>query len=136
MRNKFMWIIILWGCLVLTMTSVAKEQTAVDTYPPVVVKTEPAAGTKDVDPSLREVKVTFSKTMKDGNWSFVQESKETFPKIDGEIRFLKDHRTCVLPVRLKPGTTYVIWINSDRYFNFKETGNRPAVPYLLVFETD
>ena len=39
-----------------------KEPTVtVATAPPVVVKTAPVAGSDDVDPSLSEIKVTFSK---------------------------------------------------------------------------
>ena len=46
-----------------------------------------------------------------------------------------DKRTCVLPVKLEGGKTYVIWLNSERFNNFKDPQRRPAIPYLLVFET-
>jgi hypothetical protein len=38
----------------------------------------------------------------------------------------------VLPVKLEPGRTYALWLNSG---NFKDSGGQRAVPYLLVFET-
>ena len=44
-------------------------------------------------------------------------------------------RTCVLPVKLEPGKTYAIWLNSQKFGNFKDTDGRSAVPYLLVFRT-
>jgi hypothetical protein len=47
----------------------------------------------------------------------------------------KDKRTCVLKVKLEAGKTYAIWVNSDRFTNFKDADGRPAVPYLLVFQT-
>ena len=34
-----------------------------------------------------------------------------------------------------PGKTYAIWLNSQKFRNFKDTAGRPAVPYLLVFRT-
>ena len=40
-----------------------------------------------------------------------------------------------LPVALEPGKTYAIWINSEKFNNFKDTDGRSAVPYLLVFRT-
>jgi len=108
---------------------------SVDTMPPVVVKTVPQAGDTKVDPSITEIRATFSKEMMDGNWSWVQISDESFPKIAGKVHYLEDKRTCVLPVKLEGGKTYVIWLNSERFNNFKDRERRPAIPYLLVFET-
>ena len=104
---------------------------------PVVVKTVPAAGATAVDPTLPEIQVTFSKDMMTDNmWSWVMESKETFPKLAGKPRYLDDKRTCVLPVELQPGKNYRIWINSAKYDHFRDTENHPAVPYLLEFRTE
>jgi hypothetical protein len=103
--------------------------------PPVVVKTLPEAGADGVDASVTEIKVTFSKEMKDGSWSWSTLSKESFPEVSGKPQYMPDKRTCVLTVRLKPNTTYAIWLNSDKFVNFKDTAGRPAVPYLLVFKT-
>lgn len=41
----------------------------------------------------------------------------------------------MLPVKLDAGKTYVLWLNSERFANFKDTNGHPAVPYLLVYET-
>ncbi|HUP79225.1 MAG TPA: Ig-like domain-containing protein, partial [Pirellula sp.] len=103
--------------------------------PPVVVKTVPEAGASDVDPKLTEIKVTFSKDMKDRGWSWVTYSKESFPKQEGEPKYLADKRTCMLPVKLESGKTYAIWVNSEKHGNFKDADGRSAVPYLLVFKT-
>lgn len=103
---------------------------------PVVVKTVPATGDTAVDPALPEIQVTFNKDMMtDTMWSWVMESKDTFPKVAGKVRFLDDKRTCVLPVELQPGKQYRIWINSAKYDSFRDTENRPAVPFLLQFRT-
>lgn len=104
-------------------------------FPPVVVRTVPAAGDRNVDPSLREVRVTFSKDMMTKEmWSFVYANPAAFPKIAGEIRYV-DARTCVLPVSLEPGQTYGMWINSREHDAFRDRSQRPAVPYLLTFQT-
>jgi RNA polymerase sigma-70 factor (ECF subfamily) len=109
----------------------------VATVPPVVVKTVPTAGATDVDPTLTEIKVTFSKDMADESWSWVQLSDESFPKPVGDkpIHYEKDKRTCVMAVKLEPGKTYAIWVNSEKFANFKDPHGRSAVPYLLVFQT-
>jgi len=100
-----------------------------------VIKAIPDNGAKDVDPSLTEIRVTFSKDMQDGSWSWTQRSDDTFPETSGEIHYLDDHRTCVLPVKLPPGKTYWLSINSARFKNFKDTAGRPAIPYVISFKT-
>ena len=111
------------------------DDVTLETVPPVVVKTIPEAGVGEVDPKLTEIKVTFSKDMQDGSFSWVTHSKESFPKVDGKPKYLADKRTCVLPVKLEAGKTYAIWVNSAKLVNFKDTDGRSAVPYLLVFRT-
>ena len=107
-----------------------------DSFPPVVVRTYPAPGEQGVDPRLSEVRVTFNKDMLTHDmWSFVYARPAMFPKIAGEIHYLADGRTCVLPVSLEPGTTYGIWINSQEHTAFRDTHHNRAVPFLLVFKT-
>jgi RNA polymerase sigma-70 factor (ECF subfamily) len=108
----------------------------VASLPPVVVKTTPQAGDTEMDAAnVTEVRVTFSKDMTDQSWSWSQISDETFPTMAGKPRYEADRRTCVLPVRLQPGRTYVVWLNSAKFGNFKDAGGQSAVPYLLVFQT-
>ena len=114
----------------------AGDEISVETMPPSVIKTVPQAGDTMVDPSLKEISVTFSKDMKTNNqWSWIHYTLETFPEIDkNNIRYL-DKRTCVLPVKLKPGKTYVIRVNTQQYNYFKDKNGKSAIPYLLVFQT-
>ena len=125
------------GILAGAAIAAAPVEVTVGTMPPSVVKTVPRAGDTEVDPSLDEVRVTFSKEMLTTDmWSWCSHSPGTFPEIDKtKIRYLKDKRTCVLPVKLAPGRTYVIWINTQKFNYFKDTNGNPAVPYLLVFQT-
>jgi hypothetical protein len=121
------------GAFALAQTS---KEPSVQNMPPSVVKTVPPAGDTDVDPALKEITVTFSKDMiTDRMWSVCQISKETFPEMAGKIHYLPDKRTCVIPVKLQPGKVYVLWFNRAQYNSFRDTGNNPSVPYMLVFET-
>ena len=103
--------------------------------PPVVIKTVPTAGLDAVDPSLTEIKVTYSKNMMDKTWSWSTWGKDTFPPTTGKPHYLADQRTCVLPVKLNPDKTYAIWLNSNNFGNFKDATGNSAVPYLLIFKT-
>jgi RNA polymerase sigma-70 factor (ECF subfamily) len=114
----------------------ADDDVNLHTAPPVVVKAIPQAGADDVDPAATEIKVTFSKNMTDGSWSWSTAGKDNFPETSGKPHYLDDKRTCVLPVHLKPGKTYAIWLNSQNFGNFKDTDGNSAVPYLLVFKTN
>lgn len=97
-----------------------------------VVRTVPQSGDLAVDPTLKEISVTFSKDMTTVEmWSWAEITPDSFPKLAGKPHYLGDRRTCVLPVKLEPGRTYAIWVNSARHDNFRDQGNRPAVPYLL-----
>ncbi len=114
----------------------AENKLTVHTMPPVVVKTSPQAGDTAVDPSISEISVTFSKEMMTQEmWSWVIVSKESFPQLVGDVRYLNDKRTCVAPVKLEAGKTYAIWFNSVKYNAFRDKNNNPAIPYLLVFQT-
>lgn len=117
------------------LPSVATASITLESAPPVVISTHPVAGTFDVSPALTEIRVTYSKPMQDGSWSWSTWGQENFPETTGGPHYLPDGRTCVLPVVLEPGKFYAIWLNNDRFKNFQDTGGRPAVPYLLTFVT-
>lgn len=130
------------GGAVLVSGADAREDRApagfsVKTVRPVVVSTVPQAGATDVDAAeVWEIKVTFSKDMQNGNWAFARMSKDHFPETTGKPRYEKDKRTCVLPVKLEPGKTYVIALNKPPFDSFSDPDGRKAMEYLLVFETN
>ena len=112
------------------------EPITIKALPPVVVKTVPESGAEAVDPDTKEIHVTFSKDMLTKKmWSLVTVSQESFPKIDGQVKYLANKRTFVAPVKLEAGRAYALWINQGRFTGFRDEGNHPAVPYLLVFQT-
>jgi hypothetical protein len=115
-------------------TSASPEITP-NSIPPVVVKTVPEAGSTDVSPGECEIKVTFSKKMSDGAWSWCTAWDNSCPEGLEASKYDADHQTCVMKVKLEPGTTYGYWLNSERFQNFRDTQGHPAVPYLLAFTT-
>jgi beta-lactamase regulating signal transducer with metallopeptidase domain len=112
----------------------AMHKAQMDNAPATVVKTVPETGDQNVDPNMKEIKVVFSRDMQDGSWSWTG-GGDTFPETTGEPRYLKDKRTCVLPVKLEPGKTYSIGINSGRFLNFKDSRGMSSIPYPLDFKT-
>jgi hypothetical protein len=132
MSLAFVVVVLIGGVLDLKARA---EEVSLESARAVVVTTIPEAGTAEVDPKLTEVQVTFSKDMQDRTWSWSQASKQTFPTLAGKPKYLTDKRTCVLPIKLEAGKTYAIWVNSQKFGNFKDTEGRPALPYLLVFKT-
>jgi RNA polymerase sigma-70 factor (ECF subfamily) len=107
----------------------------VDSMAPVVVKTVPEAGSKDVPPGEFEIKVKFSKEMMDQSWSWSSAWKNSDPETVGKPKYEADQKTCVLKVKLEPNKTYGYWINSQNFHGFKDAQGHSAVPYLLVFQT-
>jgi RNA polymerase sigma-70 factor (ECF subfamily) len=113
----------------------SNERKSVAAARPSAVKTIPLCGDARVDPNTRNISVTFSKEMMDASWSWNTADEGQFPELVGQPKYLADKKTCVVEVNLKPQTTYAVWLNSDKFRNFKDKDGRPAVPYLLVFET-
>jgi|GEM_PF-1923798 len=113
---------------------------SVGNLPPSVVKTVPQCGDTNVDPTLSQIAVTFSKDMADQSWSFcnIPDRRDAFPNltgVKGDGKYQTDKRTCVINVALEPDKTYAIWINMGQYQGFRDSAGHPAVPYLLVFKT-
>jgi hypothetical protein len=115
--------------------TVAVHAQDIDSIAPVVVKTVPEAGSKDVSPGVVEIRVTFSKPMADQSWSWSSAWKDSVPDSVGKPHYEADQKTCVLKVKLDPNKTYGYWINSQKFHGFQDQQGRPAIPYLLVFKT-
>lgn len=114
----------------------SRSEVSVKSSAPVVVKTIPEAGSTTVDASTtKEIRVTFSKDMADQSWSWSQISKESFPQTTSKPRYDDDKRTCILPVKLASGRTYVLWLNPPKFQGFRDTEGNAAIFYPLVFET-
>ena len=114
--------------------AILEESSRLEDMPPVVVETYPASGAVDVPAGEAELRVRFSKRMLPGSWSWVTAWEGSVPEFLGEPHYVNE-TTCSLKVKLEAGRTYAIWLNSDEFSNFQDTAGRPAVPYMLIFET-
>ncbi|TWU10583.1 Ig-like domain-containing protein [Allorhodopirellula heiligendammensis] len=124
----------LWACCIASSNVIADDSLTLEAAPAVVIQTIPVAGDGAVSPDVKEIRVVFSKDMKDGSWSWSTVTKDSFPALAGKPRYT-DKRTCVLPVKLQPETTYGIWLNSSKFGEFRDAEGTSAIPYLLVFRT-
>lgn len=135
MKSKSAIIILCLSLGVSICSAQQSQQVSVESMAPSVIRTIPVCGDTNVDPGLKQIKVTFSKDMKTNRmWAVCQISKETFPELNGETGY-SDDRTCVVPVKLEPNKTYVVWFNRAQFNSFRDKKNNPAVPYQLVFKT-
>jgi beta-lactamase regulating signal transducer with metallopeptidase domain len=102
---------------------------------PQVVKLEPANGAADVDPATSELRVTFDVPMGTGmSWTG---GGPDFPKSTSgsRARWLRDGKTCVMPVALEPGHAYRLGLNSRDFNNFASESGVPLVPVIYEFKT-
>ncbi|MET0273356.1 MAG: Ig-like domain-containing protein [Phenylobacterium sp.] len=116
------------AALALALAGAAQAQVA-----PRVVVTSPTNGAR-VPPSVAELKVSYDHRMA-ASWSFATGGEKAFPEVEGQPSLSDDAITISLPIRLEPRKTYVVWLNSDRYKNFKGEDGVPAEPYRLTFST-
>jgi hypothetical protein len=99
-----------------------------------VVDTVPQNGARNVPPGEQEIVITFSHPVKMNSWSFVETGAGAFPEVLANPEF-RDPTVCVLKVRLEPGTTYSLGLNSETRTGFKlaEDESVPLHPYVLTF---
>jgi hypothetical protein len=108
--------------------------TLADAQTPRIIATSPKVGAKDVDPTLKEITVTFDHEM-DGGMSWTGGGPE-FPKSpQGARASWRDKRTCVLPVILRSGHSYRVGINSMSYQNFRGANGLPTPISAIFFTT-
>lgn len=84
---------------------------------PMIVELTPKNGDQEVDPNLKELRITFNVPM-GGGFSWTGGGPE-FPTIPEGKRpsWTADKKTCVLPVQLQPGSYYRLGLNSPSHKN-------------------
>jgi beta-lactamase regulating signal transducer with metallopeptidase domain len=109
--------------------------TKVETKAPEIVSLNPTNGAGNVSPALTELRVTFNMTMGDGfSWTG---GGPGFPVIPAGKKpyWNKDHKTCLLPVELKPGWAYQLGLNSPSFKGFQSEDGVPLKPVIYTFKT-
>ena len=116
-------------------TSGTSDEPKRDTQVPKVVSMKPPVGSQDVSPDVKELRVTFSVPMGGGfSWTGGGPQFPTSP--EGKKPFwTEDHKTCVLPVELKPNSQYRLGLNSPSYKGFQSATGVPLAPVVYTFKT-
>jgi hypothetical protein len=102
---------------------------------PVVVKSSPEAGATEVDPSTKEISVTFDRDMDVGGYSWTGGGPDYPESPSGSTPIWIDKRTCVLPVKLEKGQFYRVGINATSFQNFRSALGVPAETTAIFFST-
>jgi hypothetical protein len=55
--------------------------------------------------------------------------------MNGDPYFTDNFTRNILPVKLESNKKYEIWINSEKFKNFKDKAGNPSTPYKFVFKT-
>lgn len=130
MRRYLLNLTLMGNCFVAFFVACHCEAT-----PPQVIKAVPDNGDVDVDPNLREIRITFDQAMSPGGHSIVG-GGESFPELLGKPPGKwRGSRTYVLRVRLQPNHSYWLSVNSQKFQNFRNRQGEPAEPYPIQFVT-
>jgi hypothetical protein len=115
------------------ITQGASEEVKNRLRKPTIVSMNPPNGAKNVDPALRELRVTFNVPMGAGfSWCG---GGPGYPKTIDRPYWTEDRKTCVLPVELKPAWVYRLGLNSVSFNNFQSEGGIPLTPVEYMFYT-
>lgn len=104
---------------------------------PKIVSTVPTNGSKNVDPSITEISVTFDRPMQ-GGMAWCTDDRTSYPKCSKEElpQWSEDRKTCTMShVQLEPGKTYHVWLNLGEHDSFRSEEGVPVVPVRLTFST-
>lgn len=129
-------LVVTLGVITFTDAQTANKAAAAapDDGSPRIVKTAPEIGAKDVDPSTKEITITFDRDMA-GGFSWTGGPPDFPPGREGQKPNWKDKRTCALPVSLEAAKYYRVGINSQSHQNFKSTQGAPVKPSAIYFTT-
>ena len=116
-------------------TSGSSDAPKHETQAPKIVRIKPPIGAQDVSPDLKELRVTFNVPMGGGcSWTGGGPEFPTIPE-GKKPSWTEDQKTCVLPVQLKPNSSYRLGLNSPSFRNFKSADGVPLAPVVYAFKT-
>ena len=102
-----------------------------------LVRSEPPVGAGNVSLDIGVVRLHFDVDMKTNGWSFCRSERGAFPPAEGDNSMpWRNSRLCELRIgKLKPGTTYVMQLNSDRKKGFCAASDGTPLPVTVVVFT-
>ncbi|MEN2786193.1 LuxR C-terminal-related transcriptional regulator [Sphingomonas qilianensis] len=132
--GAFVMIIIVSAGLAVIGNQAARNDPAASDRPRIVA-TLPAADAV-IPPGPFTLSVTFDQPMRDGSYSFVRISPDTYPDCAPRPTLSDDARTFSLRCTAKPGARYRIGFNRSPYMNFTGRSGVPARPMELAFAVE
>ncbi len=103
--------------------------------PPEVTATFPVNGATGVDPATNAITVTFDRPMNRNSYAFCTKGIATFPETTSKPFYNVDGTIVVLPVKLKPDTTYDIYLNLEKLLGFFSAEGGLLKDYHYTFTT-
>ena len=100
---------------------------------PQVVELIPANGAVDVDPGIKEMRITFDRDMSTRGWSLCG-GGPSFPEVQGQLRW-KNKRTLIVKIRLRPDHDYSLRLNCSGAHKFQSAAGTALVPVPWSFST-
>jgi hypothetical protein len=102
--------------------------------PPVIVATAPAQGAT-APSGWTPLSLTFDQPMSNCSFAYSPDFPLSFPRLSGQPPVIRDGRTLVLMVYLKPGETYGLKLNDAEHPFFIGRSGLAARPMELRFST-
>ena len=102
---------------------------------PTIISTKPEIGATDVDPTIKEISVTFDRDMDTSGYSWTGGGPNFPSSAQGATAAWIDKRTCILPAQLKRGSFYRVGINSSSHQNFRSATGVMAETAMIYFAT-
>jgi hypothetical protein len=101
---------------------------------PKVVSMVPKNGATNVDPRLKEMKITFDRPMKDG-CTVTGNDYSSVPEVTGKYFYDESRKVFTLPIKLEPGRRYEFWLNRGEFNKFKSEQGIPLDSVHVQFQT-
>jgi ferric-dicitrate binding protein FerR (iron transport regulator) len=107
---------------------------------PHVIATDPVQRATDVDPTRRQVRITYSVPLSPGSLAgtaMALPDCAEYPAGSAQPVLSEDRRTLVLDVRLQPDTVYAMQLSDENIGGscLRDSRGRAAVPFALCFQT-
>lgn len=116
--------VVLWALLL----------SAVNAAPPMLIRSEPADGEREVSTSIGVMRFRFNQNMKQNSWTFWKSDKADFPPTKGgdDTQWI-DPRCVELQIgKLKSATTYAVQLNSATKKGFRSAQDDEPLPLTLI----
>ncbi len=101
---------------------------------PKIAAIDPPNGSRDVDPSLTEIKVTFDRAMNAEGYS-VMGGGPTYPELTAIPHWDEEGRVLTIPVELKPNWSFQFWLNRGEFLSIRSAQGIPLRPVMVTLRT-